>query len=81
MDIILYKKSGTARLFQVQAVPITNDEGKMDSLPRAANVGDKAVDDTKIKSPTLKCHPHHCSSRIILFVFNLVQMSTGLNGN
>ena len=40
MDIILYKKSGTARLFQVQAVPITNDEGKMDSLPRAVNVGD-----------------------------------------
>ena len=28
VDIILYKKTGTARLFQVQAVPITNDEGR-----------------------------------------------------
>ena len=36
MDIILYKKSGTARLFQVQAVPITNDEGTMDPFTASA---------------------------------------------
>ena len=43
MDIILYKKSGTARLFQVQAVPITNDEGMMDpftaSIPKRLELG------------------------------------------